>query len=130
MGALSRLRSALPWLLALAGLAAGVGRVLATHPRVPKTIPLPPPRDAQGPGHHTPRDHARHHPVDDSPDAYRDTEHRADHELRPVEPGDRRLPDQRPHRNVDGRPVSDLRGVCRHGDDNCGGHLLGPVTAP
>ena len=39
---MSRLRSALPWLLALAVLAAGVAWFLATHQRVSKTIPLPP----------------------------------------------------------------------------------------
>ena len=39
---MSRLRSALPWLLALAVLAAGVAWFLATHERVSKTIPLPP----------------------------------------------------------------------------------------
>ncbi len=39
---MSRLRSALPWLLALAVLVAGVAWFLATHERVSKSIPLPP----------------------------------------------------------------------------------------
>ena len=39
---MSRMRSALPWLLALAVLAAGVAWFLATHHRVEKTIPMPP----------------------------------------------------------------------------------------
>ena len=44
---MSRLRSALPWLLALAVLAAGVAWFLATHQRVSKTIPLPPRGEAR-----------------------------------------------------------------------------------
>ncbi|HSD17429.1 MAG TPA: DUF4350 domain-containing protein [Thermomonas sp.] len=39
---MNRLRSALPWLLALAVLGAGVAWFLATHQRVSKAIPLPP----------------------------------------------------------------------------------------
>jgi hypothetical protein len=39
---MSRVRAALPWLLALAVLAAGVAWFLATHHRVETTIPMPP----------------------------------------------------------------------------------------
>ena len=39
---MSRLRSALPWLLALAVLGVGVAWFLATYQRVEKTIPMPP----------------------------------------------------------------------------------------
>ncbi len=39
---MSRLRGALPWLLALAVLGAGVAWFLATYERVEKTIPMPP----------------------------------------------------------------------------------------
>jgi hypothetical protein len=39
---MSRLRAMLPWLLALAVLAAGVAWFLATYERVSKTIPMPP----------------------------------------------------------------------------------------
>ena len=39
---MSRLRSALPWLLALAVLGVGVAWFLATYHRVEKTVPLPP----------------------------------------------------------------------------------------
>ena len=42
MDAVSRLRGALPWLLALAVIGAGVAWFLATYQRVEKTIPLPP----------------------------------------------------------------------------------------
>ncbi|QNN70854.1 DUF4350 domain-containing protein [Thermomonas carbonis] len=42
MGRMSRTRTALPWLLALAIIAAGVAWFLVTHHRVETTIPLPP----------------------------------------------------------------------------------------
>jgi hypothetical protein len=39
---MSRARAALPWLLALAVIAAGVAWFLATHHRVEKIVPMPP----------------------------------------------------------------------------------------